>query len=467
MNNENVQIIEKQLSIPFESMMSQEDCSIDTKNEPKQDLMQALFGSVSEVCTDLNKSTKQFAVALYKDGIWEKRENQIGTFIFKRQELKDIPFVSQTITPSFSLKVNKLPINILKSTVNLFKDIMKTMNNSESMVQIFLDTENNKYLIYVPEQYVSGASIRFLHNQEYQNNEKLLWVLDIHSHNTMNAFFSGGDDRDEKSTRIYGVLGQLDREEYASKWRAGCDGKYFNLSIDDIFDVSSTEDFVIDSEEFKKIKSLRDMPDSLKNHVTAVGSTVQLPPWAGQGAPRQEQAVTRTYNVYDGYQGNHINRSLARMHNRYSYMFNDDDDDNRRVSRRHIAHDIEEQYITSFDLSASHITHRAWNTIDTLVEKTQERFNEPPTIMIEGDDDRSYDNSSQILFEVLEETLRLIYESLGKDLSESEDWDIDLVDSCVYMAHILMLSPNCVRHVNALMHEMQAIKKFKEEDRDS
>ena len=33
--------------------------------------------------------------------------------------------------------------------------------------------------------------------------------MDIHSHNTMGAFWSGTDNADEKETRLFGVLGKI------------------------------------------------------------------------------------------------------------------------------------------------------------------------------------------------------------------------------------------------------------------
>lgn len=44
----------------------------------------------------------------------------------------------------------------------------------------------------------------------YQNAGAAGIILDLHSHNTMPAYFSPTDDRDEQEGRFYGVMGRLD-----------------------------------------------------------------------------------------------------------------------------------------------------------------------------------------------------------------------------------------------------------------
>lgn len=49
-------------------------------------------------------------------------------------------------------------------------------------------------------------------------------ILEVHSHNTMGAFFSEEDDRDETGFRIYAVLGRLDRSRPEILVRVGIYG---------------------------------------------------------------------------------------------------------------------------------------------------------------------------------------------------------------------------------------------------
>ena len=62
-------------------------------------------------------------------------------------------------------------------------------------------------------------------------------VLDIHSHGTMRAFFSGTDNRDEQGLRLYMVIGRLDRLLPDVELRIGVYGYFAPLSAEDIFDM--------------------------------------------------------------------------------------------------------------------------------------------------------------------------------------------------------------------------------------
>ena len=50
--------------------------------------------------------------------------------------------------------------------------------------------------------------------------------MDIHSHNSMKAVFSAIDDQDERSTRLYLVIGRLDRFFPEISARISCGGSF-------------------------------------------------------------------------------------------------------------------------------------------------------------------------------------------------------------------------------------------------
>jgi hypothetical protein len=53
--------------------------------------------------------------------------------------------------------------------------------------------------------------------------------MDIHSHNRMKAFFSGIDDKDERATRLYTVIGRLDKYFPDIKTRISNGGKFHDI----------------------------------------------------------------------------------------------------------------------------------------------------------------------------------------------------------------------------------------------
>ncbi|MCP4385693.1 MAG: hypothetical protein GY798_30510, partial [Hyphomicrobiales bacterium] len=62
-------------------------------------------------------------------------------------------------------------------------------------------------------------------------------AVDLHSHNTMPAFFSPTDDRDELGGRFYAVMGHLERENPELVLRLGLYGHWlYNVPAPALFD---------------------------------------------------------------------------------------------------------------------------------------------------------------------------------------------------------------------------------------
>ena len=131
----------------------------------------------------------------------------------------------------FRMTEKKIPYGILMDVVAFFKRNPR----KEAAVQIFYNLETEKYEIYYPEQQVTSASVVFTRNHDMENDKVL--VMDIHSHGSMNAFFSSIDDNDEKGTRLFMVFGNLDKKEITHKLRAGIAGNYKMLKLSDVFEM--------------------------------------------------------------------------------------------------------------------------------------------------------------------------------------------------------------------------------------
>jgi PRTRC genetic system protein A len=207
-------------------------------------LAAALFGGEGEVKVESTESDRKFCLGVFADAIYERRNTPIGSFVHVKHAIKT-PYLTTVGTPSFTLELPKPPVGLLSGVATFFRKIMRTMSNCEVMVQIYWCISEEKYKIYVPVQRVSGAAISFDHSTDLQNNPDMYWVFDIHSHNTMGAFFSGTDSADEKSTRVFGVLGKLNQTEFASVWRAGVNGKFVAQTKEDVWDMERTAEWVI------------------------------------------------------------------------------------------------------------------------------------------------------------------------------------------------------------------------------
>ena len=64
----------------------------------------------------------------------------------------------------------------------------------------------------------------------------LVHFMDIHSHNSMKAFFSPTDNADEKATRLYTVIGNLHEYFPDIKTRISNGGKFLDIDPLEVFE---------------------------------------------------------------------------------------------------------------------------------------------------------------------------------------------------------------------------------------
>ena len=84
-------------------------------------------------------------------------------------------------------------------------------------------------MVRVPKQSVTKAHIDADLSQDDLPEDRYLHYIDIHSHNSMEAKFSPVDDEDERATRIYIVVGRLDKFFPDITVRMSCGGTYLTL----------------------------------------------------------------------------------------------------------------------------------------------------------------------------------------------------------------------------------------------
>ena len=80
---------------------------------------------------------------------------------------------------------------------------------------------------------------------------EMYYVMDIHSHNTMPAFFSSIDNADEKANRVYGVVGGFGGVP-EMKLRAATGGKFVSIALPDVFEENG------DGQEYISAQALYD-----------------------------------------------------------------------------------------------------------------------------------------------------------------------------------------------------------------
>jgi len=195
---------------------------------------------------------KPITYCITDKGMFQVRKNRIGIFSAKVESFDTFP--TGEIEAKMELSVPKIPLDLLNRTVGFFKKVNEK-HSTEAHVQFIYDTEKKEYSIFVPEQDVSGASVKYENketNEILKDSNKIL-VMDIHSHNTMGAFFSSTDDKDEKRDQVYGVIGKLNQDVPEMKFRYACGGKHVDIAMEEIFEVEKP-DYAFPEEWLKKLK---------------------------------------------------------------------------------------------------------------------------------------------------------------------------------------------------------------------
>ena len=193
---------------------------------------EALSG-IKELCltkAEAAQTNKPIVLLPSKDGrVYEQRRNEIGCFTAPAENVREF----EDIQAEFKMALPKIPAHIFSKVMGFFKSISDELHY-EVLVHILYDTEEKEYIIKVPKQRISEASVNSETDEPYP--DRYIHVMDFHSHNTMPAVFSGTDNADEKETRLYAVAGRFNRTFPEITVRAGCAGKFIPLNPEDVFE---------------------------------------------------------------------------------------------------------------------------------------------------------------------------------------------------------------------------------------
>lgn len=147
------------------------------------------------------------------------------------------------LKPYLSPLVNnqKIPMQMLTDILEFFKKVMAMVppggnghGDYEAMAHIVWNKTSQCYRVAIPTQQVSKARVAYDWSHVKEDEEV---ILDIHSHNSMDAFFSGTDENDDKTyAGISGVAGRLDTNSPKVIWRFNAyKDKVPNLDMADFF----------------------------------------------------------------------------------------------------------------------------------------------------------------------------------------------------------------------------------------
>lgn len=180
---------------------------------------------------EAQKSGKVITFVPSNDGnVYEIRSEKMGTFIAKAESVPMLDKVRVGFIPALP----KIPYEILSEIISFFKSYIIENEEFEALAYIFWSFEREEYFVYIPKQKVSKARVE--PECSFIDDEKNLLVMQIHSHNTMNAFFSRDDDASELATKLYSVVGRLDKVFPDIRTRISVGGKFVEINPSTVFD---------------------------------------------------------------------------------------------------------------------------------------------------------------------------------------------------------------------------------------
>ena len=172
------------------------------------------------------QSDKMICLLPARDGrIYEMRKTEMGEFIAPKHNIVDFSEIRAGFAPALPL----IPYELMGQIISFFRCFMNERAEYEALVYVYWDRQEEEYVVFVPKQMTSKASIHATMTGNTLPEDRYLHYADIHSHNSMPAKFSPVDDKDEKATRLYVVIGNLDHFYPSITARVSCGGTYIEI----------------------------------------------------------------------------------------------------------------------------------------------------------------------------------------------------------------------------------------------
>lgn len=217
-------------------------------------------------------------------------------FVSKAKECPISEDISEKVTLSVA---NKIPGSLLKEILANFNKVNADSGN-ECAAQIYREKDGDrKYFIYYPEQKVSSAQVTYTHDpklMELAANYDL--IMELHSHDSMGAFWSGTDDSNENTCGFYMVIGRFNSPVVEYKCRVKLDSTYINFECSHIFDFGEeSETDVLTRANF--IAPTDELDKKIAKESFSVYTSYK---YSGEG--RSTYTSLWDYNPYYSYEGN-------------------------------------------------------------------------------------------------------------------------------------------------------------------
>lgn len=209
------------------------DCKIKPRVTAQNKGRQVSYKGVFSNMEEANAAGKIISILPARDGkVYEIRNTAMGKFITETANCDMLSEIRAGFTPALPM----IPMDMMMRIVAFFRYYMHNGSEKEVLLNVYYDKQINEFFIEAPEQTVTKASVESRISEEF-TNDRYIHYMDIHSHNSMKAFFSAIDNKDEKATRLYTVIGDLHEYFPDVKTRMSNGGKFHEINPAEIFEL--------------------------------------------------------------------------------------------------------------------------------------------------------------------------------------------------------------------------------------
>lgn len=139
----------------------------------------------------------------------------------------------RAVEPFVLMTLPRVPARIVKDILN--QSVQACVAAGTSVEALFhLVPNHDDWQCVTPAQEANGIAVKPTDAGEGSSYERAL--IELHSHHSMKAFFSGQDNRDEQGFRIYAVLGEIFSRP-TLRVRVGCFGYFYEIPAREIFEI--------------------------------------------------------------------------------------------------------------------------------------------------------------------------------------------------------------------------------------
>lgn len=209
------------------------DCLVKPKVVMKTKGTAAYRGTFRTV-EEARASDKVICLIPSADGqFYEMRKQEQGEFIAPKSKVTGFQQVRAGFRPALPL----IPLPLIQQVISFFRSFMLEDEEYEALALIYWDKVERRFFAHVPKQNVRKEHIEAdLRDCPYDDDSRYIRYADIHSHNSMDPFFSPEDNRDERGTGLYFVIGHLERFFPELKARISCEGSFVEIDPAEVID---------------------------------------------------------------------------------------------------------------------------------------------------------------------------------------------------------------------------------------